>query len=375
MRVTESMGPAWERMKQALFRPFNLGTWFSFGLLFALESCIEGGGSNFNVPNPGDLGGGGSDFGEGYDDYDDDGYDTDGRIGSALRRVGGALAHAGPSPSFDTGLIAGIVIAAVLIAIPLVLLLYWLGCRGQMAAIRGVAAGSVSSVGEAWSATAAAGNALFKFHLALAGIALVVFLPLLGFAALTAYPVFDSGERIESVLPVLLLLGAVALVFIVPFVLVRAMTRSFVAPIMLLHGVGAREAWRRFWAHGRAHVGAIVLYFLLRVVVGIGAGIVGVVAGLVTCCLGFLPILHQTLMAPYYVFERAWSLEVLASLSPDFDLRSAPTPAAPPYPYGGGYGPPGAGYGGGAPHENPYAPPGFGPPAGGFGGGGPHGGG
>ena len=59
MRVTESMGPAWETMKRMLFRPFNIGTWFSFGFIFFLQSCIEGGGggSNLRLPNMGGNGG------------------------------------------------------------------------------------------------------------------------------------------------------------------------------------------------------------------------------------------------------------------------------------------------------------------------------
>ncbi len=53
MRVTESLSPAWEHMKRVLFRPFNLGTWFSFGFIFFLQSCAEGGGSSFNFPGGG----------------------------------------------------------------------------------------------------------------------------------------------------------------------------------------------------------------------------------------------------------------------------------------------------------------------------------
>jgi hypothetical protein len=141
---------------------------------------------------------------------------------------------------------------------------------------------------------------------------------------------------------------------------------------MLKHGVGAREGWKRFWAVGHNHLGGIVLFFFLRICVAVGAGIVGVIAGVFTCCLGFLPVLHQTLMAPYYVFERAWSLEVLASMSPDFDLRGVAAPG-PPDPFGGAGGGGGGGYNpyAGQPTNNPYAPPGYG----GGGGGNPYGGG
>jgi hypothetical protein len=145
-------------------------------------------------------------------------------------------------------------------------------------------------------------------------------------------------------------------------------------------------------AFGREHVGALILFWVVGAGFAIVAGLAGILGALITCCLGFLPVIHQTIMAPYYVFERAWTLEILASMSPDFDLRALPPephvlggggPYGGPYgggPYGGGsFGsggaPPNGGFGGGG-FGPPGAPPGGGsgggdgspPPAGGFGG-------
>jgi hypothetical protein len=382
MRVTESMGPAWETMKRILFRPFNIGTWFSFGFVFFLQSCIEGGGSNgLNIPR-GSGGGSGGSGGSGGFGQPSGGEDT----GNDLSRIAHDLASSlhlpfghslsgGGSSGLDPSMIVILVAIACLVAIPLVILMQWLGTRGQMMAIRSVAIGQ-ANIGEQWNATRDAGGKLFKFHLAMTAIGLVMLLPFCAAGVLIALPVFRDGARIETLLPMLLGIGAVALLLVFPLLLVNAMARNFVAPIMLKHGLGARDGWKRFWAVGRQHLGGIVVFYLLRMLVGIGAGIVGLVAGLLTCCLGLLPVLHQTLMAPYYVFERAWTLEVLASMSPDFDVRAGGGgPAAPPapyHPYGGGGG---GGGGGGAynpyapqPGDNPYAPPGYGG-GGGYGGG------
>ncbi|MBX3187406.1 MAG: hypothetical protein KF819_10345 [Labilithrix sp.] len=354
MEVTASMGPAWEQMKRVLFRPFNLGTWFSFGFIFFLQSCLEGGGgNNFNVPSG--NGGGGSNHG------------SDDSISGIL----GTIAHRPSSPLelLDDSMLGIIVAVTVVVAIPMLILMYWLGTRGQMMAIRAVATGQ-ADIGDAWRNTREAGGRLFKFYLALFGIGFVMFVPLAGAGALLVIPVIREGGRLTDALPVLLGLGFVALLFVVPLMVVGAMSRNFVSPIMLKHGLGARDAWKRFWAVGRDHVGGIIVFFLLRFVVGIGATFVGLLAGVLTCCLGLLPVLHQTLMAPYYVFERAWTLEVLASMSADFDLRGGPPQAPMPYPDPSAYAaPPGANpY---VPSDNPYAPPGGGyggPPPGGFGG-------
>ena len=387
MRVTESMGPAWETMKRILFRPFNLGTWFSFGFVFFLQSCIEGGGGNgLNIPRGNSSGGG---FRHPHGSGDGDTGNNLAQIVHALASsihlpFAHSLSGGGSGSGLDPTVLVIIVAVACLVAIPLVILMMWLGTRGQMMAIRSVAIGQANA-SEQWNATRDAGGKLFKFHLAMTGIGLAMFVPIGGAGALVVVPAIRDGAKIESLLPLLIGLGVVALLLMFPLLLVNAMARNFVAPIMLKHGVGAREGWKRFWAIGRSQVGGIVVFFLLRMLVGIGAGIVGIVAGFLTCCLGFLPVLHQTLMAPYYVFERAWTLEVLASMSPDFDVRSGgggePPPPSPFNPYGGG----GAGGGGGpnpyAPQAgiNPYAPPGYGggggagsgggygPPPGGFG--------
>lgn len=365
MRVTESMGPAWERMKNLLFRPFNVGTWFSFGLAFFLQSCLEGGGGgNFNLPSGGG-GGGGSHRGESDDHLGGLLHDLGSRLGSSL---GGAGVR--PSPfavldRLDPTMLVAILAAALVLAIPIVLLMTWLGTRGQMMAIRGVATGR-ADVSENWSGTRSAGGALFKLHLALMGLGFVTLAPVVGVGVVVTLPILRDHADPRTMLGPVLGLAFAALVVMIPFLLVRAMTRNFVAPIMLKHDIGAREAWKRFWAVGRDHVGSIFVFFILRALVGLGAAIAGTLAGFLTCCIGFLPFLHDTLMAPYHVFERAWTLEVLASMSPDFDLRQGPPPPAGPLtgPPGGPVNP----YAAGA-SDNPYLSPGYGPPpAGGFGG-------
>ncbi len=367
MRVTESIGPAWETMKRLLFRPFNLGTWFSFGLMFGLQSCAEGGSNTLRMPDLGNFGSSGSGSGS----------SSGGLTSDAISNVlpGDLLSRAG-SPAIGSAELIVLALVLVVVAVPLVLLFYWLGSRGQMMAIRAVASGD-SDVGAAWRSTDASGTRMLKFHLALTGIALAVFLPLLGIGAAILIPVMREHESASGLLPLLVPLVLVALLAIIPLAMVKSLGRNFVAPIMLKYEIGAREAWKRFWAIGKDHIGSILLFWLIGFGFAIVAGFATIASGLLTCCLGFLPILHQTVMAPYYVFERAWTLEILASMSPDFDMRAVPPDpyGAGPYggaPYGGpppggfGYGPQGGygpgGYGG---HGGFGGPP---PPAGGFGG-------
>jgi hypothetical protein len=383
MRVTETIGPAWERMKALLFRPFNAGTWFSFGFIFFLQSCVEGSGSsNFNIPSGNSGGGGGSGYGGSSSGGSSDSILTP--FTNLMHGSSGGLGNLGGAE------VALILVIALVITIPLLILIYWLGARGQMMAIRAVAWGD-GNVGMNWNQTQSSGSRFFKFHLVMAGIALAVFLPLLGVGAVLMIPAIERHEGFDALLVPIILIAVVAFIAMIPLAIVDSLGRNFVAPIMVKHELGARDAWKRFWAVGRNHVGGIFVFFILKFLFSLLAALAGMIGGFLTCCLGFLPVLHQTLMAPWYVFERAWTLEILASMDPDFDLRAAIPGQYPPGGYGppGGFGPPGGGgYGPPGGDYNPYAPPaggygggpqgGWGPPGGGggpAGGGGPSGGG
>lgn len=232
-----------------------------------------------------------------------------------------------------------------------------------MMSIRAVATGA-SDVGTAWRETQRPAARLFKFHMLVGLLMMGLFLPVLGGTAVITVPLIKSHAEPLAIVPVLLGAGILCLLMAIPFMLLGAMARNFVAPVMLKHDLGARDAWKKFWSVGRAHVGSIIVFFLLRGLVAGLASIVALMAAVLTCCVGLLPVIHQTIMAPYYVFERAWGLNVLASLGPDFDLiGGAGAPGAPPG-FGGGYGPPGPppGYGG----QGGYGAPPM-PPPGGFG--------
>ena len=46
MDATGTVGRAWDRMRKALF-PFDFGNWISYGVIFFLQSLLEGSGLSF----------------------------------------------------------------------------------------------------------------------------------------------------------------------------------------------------------------------------------------------------------------------------------------------------------------------------------------
>ena len=71
-------------------------------------------------------------------------------------------------------------------------------------------------------------------------------------------------------------------------------------------------------------------YALLKFVVGIAVGLAVLIASCLTCCIGALPLINQTLFQPIYYAERAWSLKLLAQLGEDVTPKVMPPPPAPP---------------------------------------------
>jgi hypothetical protein len=340
----------WQRTQELLFRPFNLGTWFGLGLIFFLEQLLEGFGgyNNFRSPGGGSGPGGGSPAGTVHD------------LKDALDRVRGWVGD-------NLGVIVGIGAAVFLLVVGLSVLFTWLGSRGEMMALRSVATGRVSVL-EAWGMVKRPANAMFRFRLLVAVIGWVVTFPLLilgvlRFASLVDDGVTDLGDIFLGMAPFVVLLVVLAFVGgVIGFV-----ARNFLAPIMQHFDCGVGEAWRRF--KSIANAGAIGLYVLVRIGVGFVAGIAAVLVTYCTCCIGALPVLHQTIMAPFFVFERAYTLAMFRAAGPEYEnMLQAPPPPWGGYgpgtpPPGGGFGPPGAG----APPGGGYGPPpgaGYPPPQG-----------
>src|SRR4029079_6179926 len=105
--------------------------------------------------------------------------------------------------------------------------------------------------------------------------------------------------------------------------------RDFVAPLQLSRNVGAREAGGVFLSMLAQSPGLLIGYALLKFVLGLGVGLL-VLLACCACCIGVLPLIHQTLFQPIYYAERAWSLKLLAQMGEDVFPKAPPLPEAPP---------------------------------------------
>jgi len=291
MQVIGAIAPAFERTKRAMFQPFDIGRWLAFGFVFFVASLID------------PIGG------------------YSGRMNFPRRPSGGVTLPEIELPPeiadhWNTILIAGGL--ALVVATVAGIALAWVGARGLMMTYRSVASGFVA-IGESWRETAKPANALFGMSIAVSAIGAVFALPLLALGIFQARDLYVAGERdaavmLRAIFPFLLGLGAIGFAgAIVGFVI-----RQFIAPFLLFFPVSVREAWSRFFAVLRSNPLGVLGFLAARIVIAFVVALISSIVSTCTCCIGGLPILHQTVLAPVLFFDRAFTLHVLASIAPEY---------------------------------------------------------
>lgn len=288
-----------QHTRRRLF-PFRFETWLVLGFLAFLDQCGRGGTWSFPGGWQADHGG----------------------------RRGGERALTGLDPGLawlsEHATLVGLgILLAVLVGAAVLALVLWINARGTFMYLDAVLTGR-AEVSRPWREHKARADSYFAWSFGIAlGMLLVVALAiaLLGAVALAfargRLTPFSAGAVLVGLLPVfLLLLLALPLLALAGLAL-----RDFVAPLQIAARLPCGEAARRFEGLVVAQPGAFVLYLLLKIVFRMVLGAVIVVGGCLTCCLGFLPVVMQTLFQPLFHFERAWPVFLLRRMG--YDL---PTP-------------------------------------------------
>jgi len=301
--VTAPVGQAIARVKQVLFRPFDLGRWFIIGFCAWLAGLGQGGGGyNFRLPGSGHHGS--ADFQQGFDHVRD-------FVAENLYWI--------------------VPLAAVVLVFILALwvVFTWLSSRGQFMFLHCVALNK-AEVAVPWSRYAREGNSLFRFRLVLGLVSLAVMLPILIVSGVKAYRMFVDGWNGGGVMA-LIGLGLLLVLIVITLAIVGKLLIDFVVPIMFLHQKTCVAGWAELRPLLAARVGSFVLYFLFQIVLALAIVLIVILAVLITCCIAgclmILPYLGTVLLLPLLVFRRAYSLHYLAQFGVEF---TAFPPVAPP---------------------------------------------
>ena len=301
--VIDPIGPAIERVKMVLFRPFSLERWIVIGFCAWLAHLAEGGGGGprFNIPDaPVDI-----------------------------ERVKQYLTD-------NLNWIVPTVAAALVLVIGIALVIVWLRSRGQFMLLYCVAQNK-AEVKNPWHWFRKHGDSLFAFRIV---FGIIVFLVMAAFIALGVTTFFaaraDYGFNVATI-SIMVVCGVLLVAAGVVSGIVAKFTRDFVVPIMYLHATSTVQGWRILLDLLSFNKGRFFLYLLFQIVIwmAITAGVTAI--GCLTCCCAFclmaIPFVGTVLYLPVYVFLQSYPLYYLAQFGPEFNAIAPPeviAPAGPP---------------------------------------------
>ena len=294
----DALGEAISHMREKLF-PFNFVGWLTLGLVSLLESCGSGSGG-----------------------------------GGLQNRMGGPGSLEDPTRIAESvfAWIAAhmiIFVSVLMAAMVLSLLFMWLRSRTIFVYIDDVASGRFDLV-RPWGEHGAHADSFFILSLIVQGAAFILLVLIVGFGGFFVLWARASDWGAGALLLGLLPISFIFLLAILAAAVLNMVLRDFVAPLQISRNVGAREAGNVFLSMFAQSPGLLIGYALLKLAVSIGVGIMVAIACVLTCCIGVLPLIHQTLFQPIYYAERAWSLKLLAQMGEDVFSKVMPPPPSPP---------------------------------------------
>ncbi|MDF1738037.1 MAG: hypothetical protein P1U86_02665 [Verrucomicrobiales bacterium] len=305
-------------MKTILFRPFHAGKWFALGFSAWLATLGEGGAnSSFQ-----------GDFPTPETNEGEEGGSTG--VDSPMEEM---------EEFWNTSMqwiqnnqwVIGVAIAGVVLILAIFVVICWLNSRGKFMFLDNVVHNR-AEVALPWREYRIEGNSLFRWVLCFHLITGAVLLTLLTGTGYWLYTQFSVAETFTSSM-IFLAVGASLALLVLIFVIVYAWTllNHFVVPQMYQHRLNASEAWRNVMKLQRERTGALFVFFLLQMLLGMASGVILLAVGLLTCCIGLIllaiPYLGAVLMLPITVFFRALGPEFSRQFGPEYDLWPTVPPA------------------------------------------------
>ena len=302
--VIDPISEAFEKVKTILFRPFDLGKWFTIGFCAWLAYLGSGGG--------GGGGGGGGRGGRGS-------YDVQEGLGQAKHFVLANLHWIIP-----------VAVMVVVLGIVLWLVLTWLSSRGRFMFLHCVAHNK-AEVSIPWTKFRQHANSLFLFRIVLGLIGFVVIgVPILLAVGCIVMMIAGDGAFAIGILGGILI-GLYILVAAIIFHLIGKFTMDFVVPIMFLRTTSCTAGWREFLTILSVNKARFLLYILFQIVIAIAIGAIKTMGFCIGCCfcgislLLLIPYIGTVILLPLPVFTRSYSLLYLKQYGPEFDVFSPET--------------------------------------------------
>ena len=304
MNITYSdpLSRGWNRMKKALFQPFNLSKWFTVGFTAFLAALLDG-------ASPG--GSGSHNYSERYKNQR---FDWDEFTNYPNIAWEWLMEHT---------LWFSLIIIGIFLLIVVSIVLTWLSSRGKFMFLDNVIHDRAEVV-KPWHEFKQQGNSLFIWRLVYGFICFFLIVLSLGISVVVIVNLFTGYAEIPvKVFSILgLIIQFIILVVLMSFI--SLFLNDFVVPIMYKNKITTSKAWFKFLPILSRHLGHFILYGLFIFVLMILVIISVILFGLFTCCIGFLfliiPYIGSVILLPISYTFRAFSVEFLEQFGDDFTI-------------------------------------------------------
>jgi hypothetical protein len=211
----------------------------------------------------------------------------------------------------------------VFVVILIGIVILWLSSRGKFMFLHNVVHDK-AEVAKPWREYNKEGNSLFLWRLIFGLICFVFFISLIAIFFVGASQLYEDSFYDRVPVPFIIMLGLIFLMMIFLIGFISTFLDGFVIPIMYKHRVKATKGWGRFMSLFGKYPFHFILFGLLMFVMIILFVIFVVVAGLLTCCIGFfiliIPYISTVVTLPIWYWFRAFSIEFLAQFGAEYDL-------------------------------------------------------
>lgn len=307
---TAPVGPAWHCVLSTLFKPFEIGRWFTLGFM----SWVAYMGQRIGMPT---FWGNFNTAGDrGLPDLSDIDFSDGRELVEVLRLY----------IQQNVGLIAASATGGVVLALAVWLVLLWVRSRMKFVFLDNIV-NDGADLKEPWGIFAQHGNSLFVFSLLFGLVRFFLSLAFFGLAYAGVLQPLLKHNAFGPAVPGLIVLVLLSLIVQLPIGYVSRFLEDFVVPLMYKQSLTVTEAWsvflREIW---KEHRGKLLLYGLFWYILALGAGaclsLLGVVTCDIGCCLMWTPYIGAVVTIPVPVFLRAYSIEYLRQFGPDYSLEA-----------------------------------------------------
>ena len=297
---SDPLSRGWNRMKKALFQPFDLAKWFTVGFTAFLAGLLDGGGPK-----------GSGSYSERYQNKH---FDWDEFANYPNIAWEWLIEHT---------LWFSLIIIGVFFLIAIFIVLTWLSSRGKFMFLDNVIHDRAEVV-KPWHEYSRQGNSLFIWRLIYGFICFILIMFSLGLSAVLIVNLFTGYAPIPTKIFTIMGLIIQFMILVILLSYISLFLNDFVVPIMYKYKITTSKAWFKFLPVLSRHLGHFILYGLFIFVLMILVVICVVLFGLFTCCLGFLllitPYIGSVVLLPVSYTFRAFSVEFLEQFGDDFTI-------------------------------------------------------